>query len=146
MERPPPLVPRHHRFTVPERIAADGSVLLPLDEAALDALAPVLVAERIEAVVIGFIHSYANPDHERRARDRLARALPGMAITQSAEVCPEIREYDRLSTACANAYLCRSSVTPAVVGVPLITPVCASMLNPAGSVGDTENWGDFTTG
>ncbi|MFP6748386.1 MAG: hydantoinase/oxoprolinase family protein [Alphaproteobacteria bacterium] len=105
MERPAPLVERDWRFTVPERIAADGSVLLELDEAALRALAADLGKTAVEAVAVCFLHSYVNPDHERRAGAILAEALGEVSITLSAEVCPEIREYDRASTACANAYV-----------------------------------------
>ena len=105
MERPPPLVPRDLRFDVPERLAADGSVLLPLDEAALRQLVPQLQEAAIEAVAIGFLHSYANTDHETRAGKIIQEAMPDAAVTLSSEVSPEIREYDRLSTACANAYV-----------------------------------------
>jgi N-methylhydantoinase A len=105
IEKPPPLVPRHLRYTVPERVNARGEVLLALDEAAVDALADTLARREVVSVAIGFLHAYANPDHERRARDRLARRLPELSITLSSDVCPEIREYDRLSTACANAYI-----------------------------------------
>ena len=105
IEKPPPLVPRHLRYTVPERVNARGEVLLALDEAAVDALADELARRDVASVAIGFLHAYANPDHERRARDRLARKLPRLSITLSSDVCPEIREYDRLSTACANAYI-----------------------------------------
>src|SRR5580658_2711547 len=105
MERPEPLVSRNLRLEVPERLAADGAVLLELDEAALDALVPVLQARGIEAVAISFLHSYINPAHEERARARIAAALPDVAITISSEVCREIREYERTSTAIANAYV-----------------------------------------
>lgn len=105
MERPEPLVPRHLRLGVPERLAATGDVLVPLDEEAVQALVPVLEAEGVESVAIGFLHSYVDPTHERRARDILAEALPELSITLSSDVCPEIREYERLSTACANAYI-----------------------------------------
>jgi N-methylhydantoinase A len=105
MVRPEPLVPRFRRHTVPERMAADGSVLLDLDEAALRALVPALKEQAVEAVAICFLHSYINPAHEQRAREILADALPGVAVTISSEVCPEIREYERMSTACANAYV-----------------------------------------
>ncbi|MBT5191661.1 MAG: hydantoinase/oxoprolinase family protein, partial [Rhodospirillaceae bacterium] len=105
MERPLPLVARDWRFSVPERIAADGSVLLDLDEGVLRALAGDLDKAGVEAVAICFLHSYMNPDHEQRAGAILAEALPNVAVTLSAEVCPEIREYDRMSTACANAYV-----------------------------------------
>ncbi|MBT7634885.1 MAG: hydantoinase/oxoprolinase family protein [Rhodospirillaceae bacterium] len=105
MERPQPLIARDWRFSVPERIAADGSVLLELDEAALRDLADKLAKTDIEAVAVCFLHSYVNPDHELRAGEILAELLPNVSITLSAEVCPEIREYDRMSTACANAYV-----------------------------------------
>ena len=105
MERPKPLVPRYRRHTVPERIAADGSVLLPLDEAAVAALVPVLKEQKVDAVAVSFLHSYANPAHECRAGEILRAAMPGVSITLSADVCPEIREYERTSTACANAYV-----------------------------------------
>ena len=105
MERPTPLVERDLRHEVPERLAADGSVLLALDEAGLDALVAPLRQQKIEAVAISFLHSYVNPVHEAAARARLARALPDVAITISSEVCREIREYERTSTTVANAYV-----------------------------------------
>jgi N-methylhydantoinase A len=105
MDRPPPLVPRHRRLTVTERMAADGSVLTELDEGALGAMVPTLQAEGVEAIAIGFLHSYVNAAHEQRARDVLAAHMPDVAITISGDVSPEIREYDRFSTACANAYV-----------------------------------------
>ncbi|MBT5666935.1 MAG: hydantoinase/oxoprolinase family protein [Rhodospirillaceae bacterium] len=105
MERPPTLTPRHLRYGVPERMASDGSVLVDLDEAALKALIPVLKQEKVESLAICFLHSYVNADHERRAREILAAALPDTPITLSSDVCPEIREYDRMSTTCANAYV-----------------------------------------
>jgi N-methylhydantoinase A len=105
MERPVPLVERDLRLEVPERLAADGSLLLPLDEDALLSLVSVLKTERIEALAISFLHSYINPAHEERARDLLTAAMPGLAITLSSEVCREIREYERTSTTVANAYV-----------------------------------------
>ena len=105
MERPEPLVPRYWRFGVPERMAADGSVMLPLDEAAFEKLARELEAEGIESIAVSFLHSYANPAHELRAGALLEAALPGVPVTLSHEVCPEIREYERTSTTAANAYV-----------------------------------------
>ncbi|MFY9316236.1 MAG: hydantoinase/oxoprolinase family protein [Burkholderiales bacterium] len=105
IELPAPLVPRGLRFAVPERMTAKGRVDTPLDETALQALVEKLQQARVEAVAVGFLHSYANDAHERRAGELLARALPRVAITLSSAVCPEIREYERLSTACANAYV-----------------------------------------
>src|SRR6185437_13201062 len=71
IEKPKPLVPRALRFTVPERMDVHGGVRLALDEAAVRALAPGLSAQGIESVAIAFMHSYANPAHERRTRDLL---------------------------------------------------------------------------
>ncbi len=105
MERPAPLVERDLRLEVPERLAADGSVLLGLDEDALLRLVDVLKSQRIAALAISFLHSYINPAHEERARDLLAAAMPRLAITLSSEVCREIREYERTSTTVANAYV-----------------------------------------
>ncbi len=105
MERPQPLIERDLRFTVPERIAADGSVLLPLDEDAVRALARDFAKTDIESLAVCFLHSYVNADHEKRTGEILSEMLPDVSITLSSEVCPEIREYDRMSTAAANAYV-----------------------------------------
>src|SRR5215471_2812799 len=105
MVKPSPLVPRDLRFGVPERIDGRGNVLIELDEAAVKALAPRLKAAGIEAIAIGYMHAYLDGTHERRTRDILAELLPGASITLSSEVSPEIREYERWSTAVANAYV-----------------------------------------
>jgi N-methylhydantoinase A len=105
IEKPEPLAPRTLRFTVPERTDAKGGVRLALDEKVVEALADTLKAKGIEAIAIGFLHSYANPTHERRAAEILAAKLPGVRISISSEVCPEVREYERFSTTCANAYV-----------------------------------------
>jgi N-methylhydantoinase A len=105
IDLPPPLVPRRLRRVVPERMDARGRVVAPLDESALTALAAQLTAEEVESVAIGFLHSYVNSAHEERARDVLAKHLRGVTMTLSSEVSPEMREYERLSTACANAYV-----------------------------------------
>jgi N-methylhydantoinase A len=105
IDKPKPLAPRSLRFTVPERIDAHGAVRLPLDEAAVRALAPGLRAQNVESVAVAFLHSYANPEHERRAAAILKEELPAIWVTLSSAVCPEIREYERTSTAVANAYV-----------------------------------------
>ena len=104
---PAPLVPREDRFTVRGRIGASGEELMPLDEAAVEAIGERIAAEGFGAVAIGFIHAYMNPDHERRARDILARRLDALnlPISISAEVSPQMREYERFNTVCANAYV-----------------------------------------
>lgn len=101
---PTPLVPREHRFTVKGRIGADGRELLPLDEAALEALAEQLAGAGFGAVAIGFIHAYANPAHEKRAKEILARKIFA-PISLSSEVSPQMREFERFNTVCANAYV-----------------------------------------
>ena len=105
MDKPTPLVPRELRFGVPERLDGRGNVLIPLDEATVRALVPALKERAVEAVAIGFMHAYLDGSHERRTREILARLLPGVAFTLSSEVSPEIREYERWSTAVANAYV-----------------------------------------
>ncbi|MBV9248531.1 MAG: hydantoinase/oxoprolinase family protein, partial [Acetobacteraceae bacterium] len=105
MERPTPLVERDLRLEVAERLAADGSVLLELDEAGLERLIPLIRRHGIEALAVSFLHSYVNPVHEERASAFLARALPDVPVTISSEVCREIREYERTSTTVANAYV-----------------------------------------
>ena len=111
LDKPAPLVPRELRLEVPERLDARGSVLVPLDEAAVARHAESLANAGIEAVAVCFMHAYADPRHERRAREILAQAAPGIAVSLSAEVSPEMREYERWSTTIANAY-----VQPAMAG------------------------------
>jgi N-methylhydantoinase A len=105
IDLPPPLVPRRLRFTVRERLDAHGNVLVPLDEASVTGAIDALAAAEVEAVAIGLLHSFTNPDHERRIGDAVVRRLPHVALTLSSDVSPEMREYERFSTACANAYI-----------------------------------------
>ncbi|MEC7656104.1 MAG: hydantoinase/oxoprolinase family protein, partial [Pseudomonadota bacterium] len=104
-EKPEPLAPRFLRQPVDERIDAKGNVLRPLDENTLGAAVEKLVAEGVEAIAICFMHAYANDAHERQAKEILDAKYPDMPITTSTEVAPEIREYERANTACANAYV-----------------------------------------
>ena len=103
--RSPPLVPRHFRLPVTERMNWRGAILIPLDEGSVEALIPEIERQEIESVAIGLLHAYANPNHEKRIKEILRAALPDLFISLSSEVCPEIREYDRQSTTCANAYI-----------------------------------------
>ncbi|MGF1474654.1 MAG: hydantoinase/oxoprolinase family protein [Geminicoccaceae bacterium] len=103
--KPKPLVPRELRFTVPERVAVTGDVLLALDESAVHGLVRRLRAAGIESVAVAFIHAYAAPDHERRVAAILGDTWPDLPVSLSSEVCPEIREHERTSTTCANAYV-----------------------------------------
>ena len=102
---PQPLVPRHLRLPVAERLDNTGRVLLPLDEAGLRALVPTLQREAVQSIAVGFLHSFVNPAHEQRAREILAAALPDIPISLSSEVSPEMREWERFSTTAANAYV-----------------------------------------
>ncbi|RJT40599.1 hydantoinase/oxoprolinase family protein [Mesorhizobium waimense] len=104
LKLPTPLIPREHRFTVKGRIGAEGQELQSLDEVALEEIADQIAAGGFGAVAIGFIHSYMNPAHEQRARQILARKLD-VPISVSAEVSPQMREFERFNTVCANAYV-----------------------------------------
>ncbi|MBI1778423.1 MAG: hydantoinase/oxoprolinase family protein [Proteobacteria bacterium] len=106
MDRPAPLVERELRIGVGERVTARGRVLRPLDEEDVRQAALQINESGAEAVAVGLIHAYAYPEHERRVRELLAGLLPkSVTICLSSEVCPEIREYERFSTTCANAYV-----------------------------------------
>ena len=105
LDKPQPLVPRHLRFTVPERVSIDGRVLKPLDEPALEALLPRLLEHGVQSVAVGFIHGYRMSRHEQQALRILRKLAPQLTVTLASEVCPEIREYERLTTASANAYV-----------------------------------------
>jgi N-methylhydantoinase A len=100
-----PLVPRELRFTVRERLSAHGDVLIPLDEDALERIVDALRAREIESLAIGFLHAYANPNHERRARNIIQARHQSLSVSLASDVCPEIREYERISTVVANAYV-----------------------------------------
>jgi N-methylhydantoinase A len=102
---PEPLVPRHLRLPLLERLDNEGNVLLPLDIAGVRALIPTLRREQVESVAVGLLHAFVNPAHERRVRDILAEELPDIPISLSSEVSPEMREWERFSTTVANAYV-----------------------------------------
>ena len=104
-DKPKPLIPRFRCIGVPERIGPDGAVLTPLDEPAVEAAAHALVAAGAESIAIAFLHAYRDPTHERRAAAAIARAVPGLPVILSSDVCPEYREYPRTSTAVVNAVL-----------------------------------------
>ncbi len=105
LEKPDLIVPRTRAFTVGGRMNARGEELVPFDEDAVAALAGRLEADGIEAVAICLLHAYANPSHELRLREMLRMALPEPVISVSHEVSPEAREFDRLCTTVANAYI-----------------------------------------
>ena len=105
LENPKPLVPRHLRFDVPQRMLSDGSALRELDEAHVERLARELAACGVEAVAICFLHSFTNPADERAARDAVQRAAPNLRVSISSDVNPELREFERASTTIANVYV-----------------------------------------
>jgi len=106
---PAPLIERRDRHVLAERIGVDGRVLRPFDEAEARALVEHLADrpddEAYEAVAIGFIHAYVDGTHERLFRDLLLERLPDVAVSISSEVSPQMREFERFNTVCANAYV-----------------------------------------
>ncbi len=105
LDKPQPLVDVERRFEIAERIAADGSVVEPLADEAIDALVRSLQGSGAQAVAVCLLHSYMNPAHERRLRDRLQSQLPGVTLCVSSDILPEMREFERATTAVANAYV-----------------------------------------
>ena len=103
--RDEPLIPRERRFEVVERMDSQGEVVTPLDLAALDGLAAKLKADKVDAVAVFFMNSYANPKHEEMAAARLKELLPSVYVTYSTELTREWYEYERTSTVAANAYV-----------------------------------------
>lgn len=102
---PSPLIERKDRYTVPERLNARGEVLIPFDERAAEQVIESIATQGYQAVAIGFIHSYTNSAHERRFRDMLLAHIPDIAVSISSEVSPQMREFERFNTVCANAYV-----------------------------------------
>ena len=102
-EKLPPLVPRYLCFGVPERLDFRGDVLAPLDDEAVRRAAEHLRGEGVESIAVCLLHSYVNPDHERRIGDILKELLPSVPVSLSSEVAPEFREYFRASTTVINA-------------------------------------------
>lgn len=105
LDLPKPLVPRELRFDVPERIAADGSVLKPLDEAYVCRLVTELRDNGITAIGVAYLNSFRNPVHERRTAELIARVAPDVRVSLSSEVVSEIREFQRTSATLANVYV-----------------------------------------
>jgi len=102
---PSPLIQRADRHVVTERLNARGEVLVPFDEDGARALIGRIAEAGYESVAVGFIHSYVNPVNEQRFRELLLTELPDVAVSISSEVSPQMREYERFNTVCANAYV-----------------------------------------
>lgn len=103
--RPKPLIPRHLRFEVTERMNFEGKVLTPLATEDLDGIIEAIRREGVESVAVCLIHSYANPAHERQVAEILKKALPDVYVTISSDIIREFREYERTSTTALNAYV-----------------------------------------
>src|SRR5262245_45876472 len=105
VDKHPPLIPRDQILEVVERVLADGSVYLPLDEASLRQALLRCRDAGAESLAIAFLHAYARPDHEQRAAALAAEILPGVPVTLSSAIAPQYREYERTNTAVVNAYI-----------------------------------------
>ena len=105
LQLPAPLVPRSRAVEVIERLGPDGGVVTAFDEASAHAAAAAIAGMDVEAVAVCLLHSFRNPDHERRMAAVLAERCPGLAISLSCEISPTIGEYERASTTAANAYV-----------------------------------------
>jgi N-methylhydantoinase A len=105
--QPEPLVPRHSIFEVTERVSSTGDVVSALDETEVHALADELAKAEppVDAVAVSYLWSFANPDHERRTAEILRQRLPGLYVSLSSEVLPQVRVYERTSTTALNAYV-----------------------------------------
>jgi N-methylhydantoinase A len=97
-----PVIPRNLRLEVPERMDAQGRIVTPLDETALKAATEAILAEGCEAVIIHFLHAYANPAHERRAGEIVRAIWPNAYVTLGSELISESREFERGVTAAVN--------------------------------------------
>lgn len=105
IEKPDLIVPRSHSFVVPERMSFEGDVLEPLDMDFTKSICAKIAELDVEAIAVCLLHSYANPIHEQYVAELLTQKLPGVSISISSDVSPEAREFDRLCTTIANAYI-----------------------------------------
>ncbi|MBU2533878.1 MAG: hydantoinase/oxoprolinase family protein, partial [Alphaproteobacteria bacterium] len=105
LPRMEPLVSRHLRFGIKERLRADGRIETPLDNASLEAAIDEMKSAGVTSVAICYLHAYRDPRHERASRDALLKAMPGVHVSLSSEVLPQIKEYERVSTTVVNAYV-----------------------------------------
>src|SRR6185503_11364170 len=105
IDPPAPLVPRHLRLEVEERLDADGSIRRPLDVASARVAIGRLLADGVEALAISLLHAYRNPVHEEALARLVGEMAPELPVACSSEVVPEIREYERTSTTAANVYV-----------------------------------------
>jgi N-methylhydantoinase A len=105
IEKTMSLVPRKHRFVIKERTDVNGNILEPINTETFSNLVHKIKEEGCKSVGIGFLHSYANSENENILRNHLLENLPGVEVSISSDVCPEIREYERFTTTVVNAYI-----------------------------------------
>ncbi|WHO75382.1 hydantoinase/oxoprolinase family protein [Rhizobium sp. BT03] len=144
---PPALIARADRFVIRERIDATGKVLLDLDEASVAAAVGKIAAGGYESVAIGFIHAYANGAHEIAVRDAILKRLPDISVSISSEVSPQMREFERFNTVCANAYVkpaIKSYLDRLVVSLKEIGVGCpVFMIHSGGGIVSVESASEF---
>ncbi|MDR9780394.1 hydantoinase/oxoprolinase family protein [Rhizobium redzepovicii] len=144
---PPALIARADRFVIRERIDATGKVLLDLDEASVAAAVEKIAAGGYESVAIGFIHAYANGAHEIAVRDAILKRLPDISVSISSEVSPQMREFERFNTVCANAYVkpaIKSYLDRLVVSLKEIGVGCpVFMIHSGGGIVSVESASEF---
>ena len=144
---PAPLVPRHLRIPVSERTYSDGAVLRPVPPEEIEAAVALMRAEGVGSVAIAFLHSYVNPENEREAARLLRELAPEIAVTTSAEVLPQIKEYERTSTTVVNAYVkplvqrYLGNLDDGLVGAGYAAPLRVMLSN--GGLGSAETATDF---
>ena len=102
---PPPLLPRNFRYTISERLQADGQVLKPINRAEIESLVNEIKQAGFESIAVGFLHSYVNDAHERLVAEVVSEQMPTAMLSLSCEVSPQMREYERFNTVAANAYI-----------------------------------------
>jgi N-methylhydantoinase A len=144
---PPALIARADRFTVRERMNAAGKVLLDLDEASVEAAVSAIAAGGYESVAIGFIHAYANGAHEAAVREAILKRLPHVSVSISSEVSPQMREFERFNTVCANAYVkpaIKSYLDRLVVSLKEMGVSCpVFMIHSGGGIVSVESASEF---
>ncbi len=144
---PPALIERADRFVVRERMDAAGRVLLALDEDSVQRVVDAIEAGGYESVAVGFIHAYANGAHEVAVRDALLARMPGLSVSVSSEVSPQMREFERFNTVCANAYVkpaIKSYLDRLVVSLKEIGVGCpVFMIHSGGGIVSVESASEF---
>ncbi|MCR6497544.1 hydantoinase/oxoprolinase family protein [Shinella sp. CPCC 101442] len=144
---PPALIARADRFVVRERMNAAGQVLLALDDASVSAVVDAIAAGGYESVAIGFIHAYANGAHEGAVREAILKRLPHVSVSISSEVSPQMREFERFNTVCANAYVkpaIKSYLDRLVVSLKEIGVGCpVFMIHSGGGIVSVESASEF---